>query len=151
MKKILATTLLVSMVGFGGMASAESHGDRHERKGPPPLMERTLEKLPDDKAALVRNFLQEMREGHKEKWQEMKQDREEMRALLTAETFDKEAFLRRAKETHKAKEKAKWQHHEKMAELASKLNAEERRILADAMSERMKHRHPREKGERQAD
>lgn len=127
MKKILATTALAVMLGISSMAMAGNHED-HKIK-----MEAALAKLPDEKAALVKRHFKEMRAEHRANRESYEKHRDEMKALLTASKFDKQAFVAKAKELASKHSSLKVKGAERLADLASKLNQEERKVLADIL------------------
>lgn len=145
MKKLLATTAAAFMLTTGGIALA-SPGDG---AGPPPehkaRFEEALKKLPEDKAELVRAAFKEMREEHKSKWQSHKGERDAMKALLTAPEFDKAAFLNQARDMANKHVEMRVKGAERIADLATKLNQEERKVLAEMMPKKGKHKKRRGK------
>ncbi|MCC7260716.1 MAG: periplasmic heavy metal sensor [Alphaproteobacteria bacterium] len=153
MKKLLATTAMVLMLsGVPALAEdgdkappADGHGGHHMMEKMEKWKERQealYSKLPDDKAASAKKLKEELRATRKENREQCKALREEAKALLTAETFDKSAYLAKMAEIqakHAANYKAR---DEKIAELATQMNAEERKVLADLFaSHKMKMRH----------
>lgn len=140
MKKILATTAILSTLMLGSVAIAGDHEQcKYKHKGE--HVKEMLADLPAEKAELIKSFMQEMKEGRKEKWAAMKANRDEMRNLLTAEDFDKGAFISKALEIDALHSKAKLKMSEKVADLAGKLSLEEREVLAKVIERKMKHRH----------
>ncbi len=94
-------------------------------------MEKKLAKLSPEKAAMVRKSREEMRAANRPKYEEMDKLREEMRSLLKAEPFDKEAYLAKAKRMGDIRHELDLKRSENMAATASKLTAEERAILIE--------------------
>jgi len=138
MKKLIATTAIaIAMIGTATFACAEHHGRPHD--GPPPHVEEALAKLPKDKAELVRNTFKSLHESRKSDWEQFKKNREEMKALLVADKFDKAAYMAKAKEVDVLHSAKKLKFHETMAELAEKLTVEERKILQEAMPGKRPH------------
>lgn len=152
MKKLLATTAMVLMLssvpalaedgGKASMAEGNGHHMMEKMEQWKERQEEMLSKLPADKAALVKKTQDELRDARKENRGQCKALREEAKALLTAETFDKSAYLAKMAEIqakHAANYKAR---DEKIAELAAGMNAEERKVVADLFAaHKMKMRH----------
>lgn len=131
MKKMLLTAAAVLALSSGA-AMAEwkncpHHSDSEAR------IEEALSGLPEDKATLIKTTLSELREEGKSMWSSKKEKRQAMQNLLTAETFDKDAYMAKAKEIQESRASMFLSHQERIAELASQLNAEERAALAKAM------------------
>lgn len=152
MKKLLATTAMVLMLSSipalaedGDKAPPSEGGSHHMMEKMEKWKERQeamLSKLPADKAALVKKMQDELRDARKENRGQCKALRDEAKALLTAEKFDKSAYLAKLaeiQEKHAANYKAR---DEKIADLAAGMNAEERKVIADLFaSHKMKMHH----------
>lgn len=135
MKKLLVTLItasaLIAPIAHAGPDGKEGPGGRHHAR-----FEETLSKLPEDKAQLVRDSMTQARKENKANWERKKALRGEIDALLVAPTFDKDAYLAKVKEQAALKEQMHLSFATKMADVASKLTAEERKILADGMPKR---------------
>ncbi len=134
MNKLLSTTALVLSLTFSGMAHAAPDGDKpHGAR----FMEEAISKLPPQKAEAFRNTLKQAHEKGKESREQSKKLHEELRAIMTAEKFDKSAYLAKTEELRVLREK---KYKAKSAALATALSAltqEERTTIADNM--RKKH------------
>ena len=130
MKKLLMAVTALSLIS--SVALADGHGDHKDK------MKAALSQLPPEKAELVKATFKEMREERKAYKGEKEAHRAEMKALLTAPTFDKSAFIAKAKEKMSAHQTRKLKGVERMANLAEKLTQEERKILADIMPKKGK-------------
>lgn len=150
MKKLMTTTALILALTLNGAALACPSGSCH-RDGPPPHIKEALEKLPAERAELIQSTMAELRENRKAGWESMKNAREEMQALLTAETFDKTAFLEKAGQINESRSRAKLEKQQAIAELASQLNADERKILVDMVQHKRKHHGHKKHGERHSE
>lgn len=133
MKQVVALPALVAMLAIASSAMAEE-----PMKGPADRAAHFKEKLagmPEDKQQLVLDTFKSGREERKDSWEAMKTKRDELRALSLAPTFDKKAYLAKSAEIRTMKDEMSVRRSERMAELLSKLNANERKILADAKPE----------------
>lgn len=135
MKKLLVTMITMSALAaplaHAGPDGKEGTGGSHHAR-----FEETLAKLPEDKATLVRDSMKQAREENKARWERKKAIREEIDALLVAPTFDRDAYLAKVKEQAALKQDMYLSFATKMADVASKLTVEERRILAEGMPKR---------------
>jgi Spy/CpxP family protein refolding chaperone len=129
MRKLVTTSALILALTAGGMAFAAA--DRHE--GPPHYMKEALAKLPESKRDMVTGTFKSMREHSKQNHAEMRKLHEELRAIMTAPSFDKTAYLAKHKQLDALREKASDNRTNALVNLAGKLTQEERKILADAM------------------
>lgn len=126
MKKLLALTAL-------GMILAATPVMANDHQGKPGgRMEEALSKLPADKAELVRNSMKEGREEGKAERETLKKLFTEQKAIMVAPTFDKTAYLAKSKEISAVFAEVQTKRTERIADVASKLTAEERKVLADA-------------------
>lgn len=128
MRKLLITSALALALVTGTADMAASKDFRGEWKA---HFEEQLTKLPEDKRALVKESFEEGREAHKASREQMKALHEEVKAILLAPTFDKEAYLAKNKEITALRSSLHNQRAERLAELASKLTPEERKILVE--------------------
>ncbi|MDG1286672.1 MAG: periplasmic heavy metal sensor [Rickettsiales bacterium] len=130
MKKIFLTTAALVMIS-GAVMAAQS-GD-HKAK-----MQEALKAFPPEKAELVKATFKEMREERKANKDKHKAHRDAMKSLLTAPSFDKSAFLAKAKEMTQMHGSKKLVSAERIANLAEQLNQEEREALAEMMPKKGK-------------
>ena len=139
MKKLLATSAIIITMATAGVSLAEHHMGEGAHRGMPPQMEQALSKLPEAKATMVKQLFTDMREQRQAKREGMKAAHEQLRDMLKAKDFDKQEFLEAAAQVDKLKLENKMQFHQKLADVASKLTAEERAILVEAMPKPGKH------------
>lgn len=136
MKHILATSAL-ALILAGGAAYACPKGEgcheRHTAK-----MEEVLKNFPTDKAKLVRDMFAEMRSEYKGKRGMYKTHKTNMKELLTAKEFDKQAFIDNAKQVAEMHGKMKVQGAERLANVAAQLSQEERVKLAELLPKKGK-------------
>ncbi|GEM_PF-5521944 len=128
MKKLLLTTAALMMVS--GTAMAEGQGKAK--------MQEALKAFPPAKAELVKSTFKEMRSEREANKGTHKAHRDEMKALLTAPSFNKSAFLAKAKEMTEIHGSKKLKGAERIADLAEQLNQEERKALAEIMPKKRK-------------
>lgn len=128
MKKLLATTAMVLALTAGA-----AYAEYGAPKGPPPHVKEALAKLSDDKADLVGDTLRQMHESGQEDRQKIKALHEELKTILTATTFSETAFLAKTKEIDAYMAAKHQKNHLAIAELASQLTQDERKVLADIM------------------
>lgn len=131
MKQFLATTALVLSLA-AAPAFAETKGaDRHaEGKA---RVEAAIAKLPADKAALVKTYFETQKTNGKASFEQTRALRKEMREMLTAPQFDKEAYLAKSRQVQELQAKSQSDRAQALADVASKLNQQERAALMDAM------------------
>lgn len=99
-------------------------------------MQEALKAFPPEKAELVKGTFKEMREERKASREKHKAHRDEMKTLLTAPSFNKSAFLAKAKEMSSIHGSKKIKGAERIANLAEQLNQAERQALAEMMPKR---------------
>lgn len=130
MNKLLTAAALALAIAVGGftVSSADDH-----KSGFPKKFEEKISKLPKDKQELVKKSFEEGKAERKANWEKAKTLREEVKTILTAEKFDKDAFLAKSKEIAALKAESQTKGAERFADLASKMNVEERKILAEIM------------------
>ena len=128
MKKLLATVAMATL-----LISGASLADGHKAK-----MEAALAKLPAEKAELVKSTFKEMRTERKANKQAHKSEREVMKQILTAPEFNRAAFVGKAQELSAKHGAMKVKGAEKIANLATQLNQEERKILAEMLPKKGK-------------
>lgn len=134
MKKLLTTTALVFTMAMAGMAYADKgseHGGWHD--GPPPFMEEAINKLPAAKAEAFKATMKKSHEKNEKLSAQSKKLHEEMRAIVTAEKFDKAAFLAKSGELQKVHDQMHVSMTESLAEALSSLSQDERKTLSDNM------------------
>lgn len=142
MKKYLPLAGLLVTVGTsivhaeppsaGGKPPAGWQAQREERHA---AFDAALSKLPADKAAMVKDSFKKGRESGKANWEKIRALHEEEKAILLAPTFDKSAFLAKSAEISKLHDQQAADRANSMADVASKLNASERKIVMDAFEQ----------------
>ncbi len=130
MKKLLAATAILLAIASNGYAADNAQG---KLEGYRAHKKEQLAKLPAEKRTLVEKALEEGREARKASREDFKKLHEEVRTILTAPTFDKSAYLAKTKQLQELMEKNHTAMTERFAEIATKLNQEERKILADIL------------------
>lgn len=128
MKKLLATVVIASLA-FSGSAFAENHKAK---------MKEVLSNLPPEKAEIVKKTLKDMREQRKANRDAHKAERDEMKALMTAPSFDKSAFVGKAEALAEKRKASKVNRAKRIADVAEQLNQEERKLLMDALPKKGK-------------
>jgi len=131
MKHLLSTTALVLTLAFSGMAYAHDGHDGHD--GPPPPFEAGLSKLPQKDADAFRATMKASHEKDKALFEQMHKLHDELHDIMTAETFDKGAFIAKSKELNVLHDKMHAHMTEAFATALSQLSQDERKTMADAM------------------
>lgn len=131
MKYLLSTTALALTLAFSGMAYAEP-GPGHDGPPPPPF-EEALKKLPDKDAAAFRDTMKASHEKDKATFEQMHKLHGELKAIITADTFDKNAFIAKNKQLDALHDKLHVNMTEALANAISKLPPDERKTFAEAM------------------
>jgi len=133
MKKLLATSLMVLTLGantaFAEAPEGKGTGGGWEARKAE--MEATLAKLPKEKADLVRASMEKQREAGKDRREKVRTLFKEAQDIMTADKFDKQAYLAKMKEINDLQTASHQARAESIADVASQLNADERRIMAD--------------------
>jgi len=131
MRKLLTTTALVLSLASAGVASANTDGHKGHHDGPP-FMQEALAKLPADKAAAFRDTMKQSREQNKGSFEQLHKLHKEMQAILTASSFDKNAYLAKSAESAAAAgQDARCQEPE-LCRRGKQPSQDERKTLADA-------------------
>lgn len=131
MKKLLATVAMATLF-IAGAANAGEHKAK---------MEAAIAKLPAEKAEMVKETFDEMREERKALWKTHKAEREEMKSLMVAPEFNKSAFVSKAEKMAEKHKVMKVKKANRIADVATQLNQEERKILMEAMPRKGKYKH----------
>src|SRR5690348_7714875 len=102
--QLLPTAALVASLALSGAAianepAADGAKKHHAR------FEETLAKLPEAKQKLFREAVEKTKAQNKDLWAQGKKLREEQKAILMAEKFDKAAYLAKAKEIDDLRDK----------------------------------------------
>ncbi len=144
MKKLLTTTALILALA-GTQALAEGDKGEDSFKGPRRHMEEALSQLPEEKEKLAHETLRKAREDNKVTREQIKTLREESKAILTAQEFDRKAFLAKSDEIHALHNSMRKNMNNAVADLAEQFTVEERKILAEAVPGKPKRGHHRAK------
>ncbi len=137
MKKLLLTTAMVLALGAGHALAepdAPPPGDHHAQR-----FEQTLSQLPKDKADLIRNDFNQARAQNEPFHAQLESLHKERIALLSADKFDKKAYLANIRKTQKLHDTMQMNRTEAFASALTKLTAPERKILVDSMHEMDEH------------
>ena len=141
MKTLFAVVPFIALVSTAALAEPPAKDGGHAAPGAPMRdrmkgrMDDRLSSLPPEKAELVRKGMQKTREANKPRAEQMKTLRDEQRALMKAEKFDRAAYLEKAKKISDLRQASEMQRAENIAETASKLNAQERASLAEGFKQ----------------
>ncbi len=134
MKRLLSTTVLVLTMTFSGAALANS--DWYGKEGQdekPSYMNTALAKLPAKKAAEFRNTMKELHEDNKVFQAQLYKLHGDLHNILTAPTFDKEAFLEKRAEVQQVHDRMETNRTEAFAAAVSELSQNQRITLTRAL------------------
>lgn len=134
MKKLLIGILATSLIAGSAIAvepgaKKENCKYRHHEQ-----IEKALSELPKDKATLVRNWMQQMKQERKASHKQLKGLYQQVKELAAAEKFDKEAFLAKMAQIRQLKDQRSLKYAESAANVAAQLTAKERTTLLKAFS-----------------
>jgi Spy/CpxP family protein refolding chaperone len=134
MRKLLTGILAASLITGSAIAvdSGAKEGNckyRHHEQ-----IEKALSELPKDKATLVRNWMQQMKQERKASHKQIKELYRQVKQLAMAENFDKEAFLAKMAQIRQLKDQRAQKYAEAAANVAAQLTAKERTALLKASS-----------------
>ncbi len=126
---MLSLALNVVLGGYiiGRESMAPPRQDRAAR------FEEAMKDLPPEKQAHMRELMGDFRASMKEDFEQVRAKRDELRDILTAETFNPNAFRAKAKELNAMYAASKKTMIENMVRMAKDMPQEDRKILADAM------------------
>lgn len=127
---LLSTAALATALTISGAALANDTGAAGAGKAPHHRFEEALSKLPAAKQKLVKDAMDKAKAENKELWMQGKKLRDEQKAILTAEKFDKAAYLAKSKELNDLRDKMSANRTEAFASVAGQLTPEERLSLA---------------------
>jgi uncharacterized membrane protein len=143
MKKLLSATLLMLTITVSSAALA--HSEWYGKEGQedmPSYMETALSRLPAKKAAEFRETMKEAREDNKDLQEQTYRLHNDLHAILTAPTFDKDAFLAKRTQLQKLQEEMEENRTEAFASAVSELSQKDRVILTRSLHrERSHNRH----------
>lgn len=141
MNKWFASTAFAIAIAAGGVTFAADDSVAKKEAFEPSYIKRVANKLPEDKAKEFAGAMRAAYDKNSETFEQTRALRKEISNLLTAEKFDKSAYIAKNNELSKLYEKMRTANTEAMANAASKLSQEERAMLADSL----------QRGERGAD
>ena len=127
MNKLLSTTALAVTLALCGVAYADMPPP------PPPPFEEALSKLPDKDAAAFRDTMKQSHEKDKALFDQMHKLHEDLRAIIVAPTFDKDAFIAKNKELDELHHKMHAHMTAALATALSALTPDERKTFAESM------------------
>lgn len=117
---------------FATASYANSNEEKHEHGGKDYKAHKAemLAKLPEEKRKMYEESMSKVKGNSKTTWENIKKLKEEQKAILTADKFNKSAYLEKSEEikdlfNEKAEAKSA-----AIAELAEKFTKEEREVLA---------------------
>lgn len=138
MKKLLITSAFATLL----MASTPAFADLMDRKAAPEdqevdlyeAMQEEFATLPADKQELVKKTAAENRKDIEAAFKKIKPLREELRAIVTAPSFDKKAFLAKTQQVQELLGQLRSGNVSRIADLAEKLTADERNVLVGILT-----------------
>lgn len=138
MKKLLITSAFATLL----MASTPAFADLMDNKTAPEnqevdlyeAMQEEFATLPADKQELVKKTAAENRNDIEAAFKKIKPLREELRAIVTAPSFDKKSFLEKTKQVQDIISQLRSGNVVRIADLAEKLNANERNVLVGILT-----------------
>jgi uncharacterized membrane protein len=140
---ILATLLIAgSAIAVEPGAKKENCKYRHHEQ-----IEQALSELPKEKAALVRNWMQQMKQEKRASHKQLQELYRQVKQLAMAEKFDKEAFLAKMAQIRQLKNQRAQKYAEAAANVAAQLTAKERTTLLKAFSKGQHGHHAKQGGQ----
>ncbi len=130
MYKLVTTAAVALALTFAGAANADDH---RSGEGAMPHFEQALSKLPEAKAETFRASLKQAHDQHAPIYEQTHKLHDELKTILTAPTFDKDAFIAKHKQLQGLYDQMRAHMTEAFADAAAKLSLEERKTLADSM------------------
>jgi uncharacterized membrane protein len=132
--KILKTLLTAAalVIACAGNVYA-GKGGSHDKHDDSPRFRDAMERLPPDKAELVRATFKDLHADGEETHKQMQGLLDEIRTILAAPEFDRGAFIAAHDKIEALHRQRHAQRIDAIADLAGKLTAEERMILADVL------------------
>jgi len=127
MKLLLSATALTLLLTVSAPAFADS--DWHGKSDHAP-MEAALSKLPAADAAKFRDAMKQSHDQDKALYDQTRTIHEELKKLLAADTFDKDAYLAKSKELSQVYDTMHANMASAFANAASQLTPDERKTLA---------------------
>lgn len=142
MKKYSNLILLVSFVinifligWLAGQWSGDKVRDQHPVRHKPDWSQEEVT-LPKDKAQLLQQKMRQVKQEKRGAHRKIKQIRQEIIVILTAEEFDKKMYTEKTEELHQLHEKMMRGMANMVKDMADDLSQEERKALAQQLKKR---------------
>lgn len=140
---IVAMALVVSVIGFSESPLAYDATEWYGKEGQDEksyYMDSALSKLPPEKAEAFRSTMIQVHEDNEDLQKQITQLHGDLHTILTAPTFDRDAFLAKREEIQKLHNQMEKDRTEAFASAVSELSQKERIILTrDLRHSHMKH------------
>jgi len=133
MKKLLSVTTILCAISFPMAASANTAANV-----PSSYVEQAISRLPADKAEEFRDRMQQAHEDNQDLYNQAHQLREDLHTILTADNFDKDAFIAKSEELRQVHNKIGANLDGAFAEGVADLTPDDRMKLARAMEHEKK-------------
>jgi len=131
--RYLTTTALLLTLAVSGAAYAQDDAGKGGHPGFHKMQqhrEEVLSQLPPEKAKLFKDTMKQSREKNEATHEQIKKLRKEKDALLTAEKFDKDAYLAKNVEMDKLYDQMRANKDNAFVSVAAQFSPAERKILA---------------------
>ena len=132
MKKLLITSLMMLVLTASTTTAIENQPVKPVMTKRQLQQQEALSKLPKDKLELFKKSEETQRTKEIEAKNKLQAARKNLKALLLIEPFNKDAYLKKAEEIAKLESDKNTSKAEAIADLASKFNADERKVLIGA-------------------
>ena len=138
MKRSMAVSALIIVISMWSVAYAS---DATRRRGPSDRGSRheLLAQLPADKEILFHKTMREAREKASEIRSQIKELREDVKVILTADQFDEDLFRKRTSSLETLHSKMHATMEEAVVILAKQFTADERKILVQLLPRKLGH------------
>ncbi len=131
MKALLSITALLFALTFSVAATANSR-ESHS------YMEKAISRLPHDKAEAFHAVMRQAHEQNKDLYDQMHGLHQDLHNILTADTFDRDAFVAKSNEIRELHDKAAANLDAAFASAVAQLSQKERKTVALAMTKEHK-------------
>lgn len=134
MKKVhlYAASAMLAVLLSSGFAQAADMAPA-AATGPMVGMMAQQKALPEDKAKMLQDAIAKVHEANKPLFEKVGALHKELNEILTAESFDKDAYIAKQAEIHEAMGKIGQARAEALADVAAKFTPEERAVLSHPM------------------
>lgn len=129
-RALLSTTALIATLALSPAAYAEDSAQHLKQGFNQRRQQEVLNQLPPEKAKLFKETMGKTREGNQTIYEQIKQQQDALAALLTAEKFDKAAYLAKTAEIDKLYAQMRANTTQAFVSVASQFSVEERKVLA---------------------